>query len=159
VLVVLRYPHWQSRDSDVGNPGIANVGDARYGHHSSPIFALVDEDSLLHLRDFCACLERDTGVNRDLELRIKGHLYEIGELNDEVLGSRPGYPASEAGYSKTLESVAECADRELVDAVAGHIKDELRANKQRPENRSVRREARRLLVEDGVVPDDYLNTA
>lgn len=98
-------------------------------------------------------------MNRDLELRIKGHLYEIRELNDEILGSRQGFPASEAGYSKTLESVAECADGKLVDAVAGHIKDELRTNEQRPKNRSIRREARVLLVEEGVLPDDYLNTA
>lgn len=61
-------------------------------------------------------------MDRDHELRIKGHLYEITELNDEVLDSRQGFPMSEEGYRKTLKSVAECAGADMVDDVAGHIK-------------------------------------
>jgi len=41
-------------------------------------------------------------MERDVELRIKGHLYEIASVNDEVLESRQGIPASERGYRKTL---------------------------------------------------------
>jgi hypothetical protein len=98
-------------------------------------------------------------VNRDLELRIKGHLYEIAAVNDEVLGSRQGLPMAEAGYRKTLQSVAVCGNGELMDRVAENIKEHIRTQKDRPKNRSVRRDARQLLAEEGVVPDEYLNQA
>lgn len=98
-------------------------------------------------------------MNRDIELRIKGHLYEITTLNDEVLGSRQGFPSSEEGYSKTLESVAECSETEIVDRVAKNIKERLQREEERPANQSVRREARMLLAEEGFVPGTYLNTA
>jgi hypothetical protein len=38
-----------------------------------------------------------------------GHLYEIESVNDEVLESRQGFPASERAYWKTLESVVDIA--------------------------------------------------
>jgi hypothetical protein len=54
-------------------------------------------------------------VNRDLELRIKAPLlYEIATVDGEVFGSRQGFSAVESGYSKTLESVVNCAGSELV---------------------------------------------
>lgn len=98
-------------------------------------------------------------VNRDLELRIKGHLYEIREVDDEVISSSQGFPKAEEGYRKTLESVAECANADLVDTVAEEIKDHIRTKTERPSNRSVRRDARLLLADDGIVPHEYLNRA
>ncbi|WP_158853983.1 hypothetical protein [Halorhabdus sp. CUG00001] len=98
-------------------------------------------------------------MNRDLELRIKGHLYEIGEVNDEVIDSDQGFPNAETGYRRTLESVAECADTNLVDLVAEDIKEQIRAKGERPSNNSVRRNARILVSEEGFVPDNYLNRA
>lgn len=98
-------------------------------------------------------------VHRDLELRVKGHLYEIAAVNDEVLESRQGFPAAEDGYLKTLTSVADCADSELVAQVAEAIKKHIHTQKERPTNRSVRRDARTLLAEEEIVPDTYLNQA
>jgi hypothetical protein len=98
-------------------------------------------------------------VDRDLELRVNGHLYEITAVNDEVLESRQGFPAAERGYAKTLESVADCAGSELVDQVAESIKEHIRTHEERPNNRSVRRDARTLLAEEGIIADTYLNQA
>ena len=98
-------------------------------------------------------------MERDLELRIKGHLYEIESVNDDVLGSRQGYPSSEEGYEKTLISVAEVAGLELMDEVAANIKGYIRENRERPANQKVRREARSLVSKAGYPPDEYLNAA
>lgn len=98
-------------------------------------------------------------MDRDYELRIKGHLYEIAKLNDEVLNSRQGFPMSEEGYLKTLKSVADCAGADMVDEVAEHIKDHIRTQEERPKNNAVRKKARLLLSEEGIVPDEYLNMA
>lgn len=98
-------------------------------------------------------------MDRDLELRIKGHLYEIGTTNDRVLESRQGYPAAEGGYKSTLESVADVADRELVDDVAEYIKEYIEKKEMRPENNIVRKEARKMVSRAGHPPDPYLNAA
>jgi len=98
-------------------------------------------------------------MDRSEELRIKGHLYEIATVNDEVLESRQGFPVAEEGYRKTLESVAACAGTEMLDEVAEGIKDHIRTEGERPENRAVRRESRMRLAEEGIVADEYLNSA
>jgi hypothetical protein len=98
-------------------------------------------------------------MDRDLELRIKGHLYEIATVNDEVLESKQGFPMAEEGYKKTLESVAECTGPDLVDEVAEKIREHIHTEKERPDNQSVRQDARVLLVDEGILPDDYLNRA
>lgn len=99
------------------------------------------------------------GMKRSLELRIKGHLYEIGAVNDEVLGSGQGFPAAETDYKKTLESVADCAGAELVDAVANSVNDAIRTNGERPANQSVRKDARMRLADEDIVADKNLNRA
>lgn len=98
-------------------------------------------------------------MDRDLELRIKGHLYEIATVNDEVKGDRRGFPAAEKGYRETLESVAEIAGRALVDEVAAHIKNSIRKTEDRPRNQAVRKKARLMVSRAGHPPDDYLNAA
>jgi len=98
-------------------------------------------------------------MDRGLELRIKGHLYEIRETNDEVIDSRQGYPMAEKGYEKTLQSVANCSNPELVDHVAQNIKDHICTREERPRNQSIRRNARMLLAEKDIVADHYLNKA
>ncbi|SEG66437.1 hypothetical protein SAMN04488133_3103 [Halobellus limi] len=98
-------------------------------------------------------------MDRRLELRIKGHLYEIREVNDQVLSSRQGFPMAEKGYQKTLKSVASCSNSELVDRVANNIKEQIRSREERPSNRSIRRDARMLLADEGIVADNYLNAA
>lgn len=98
-------------------------------------------------------------MNRSEELRIKGHLYEIATVNDEVLESRQGFPIAEEGYRKTLESVATCAGTELLDEVAEGIKEHIRTEEERPENGALRRESRMRLAEEGIVADEYLNSA
>lgn len=98
-------------------------------------------------------------MDRDLELRIKGHLYEIGTVNDRVLESRQGFPASEGGYKSTLESVADVAGREFVDDVAAYIKEFIQEKEVRPENNAVRKEARKMVSRAGHPPDPYLNAA
>ena len=97
--------------------------------------------------------------DRDLELRIKGHLYEIRETNHEVIGGEQGYPMAERGYQATLQSVASCASKEALDSVANYIKGEMRRRESRPKNRKVRRTARKLVSEKGYPPDEYLNRA
>lgn len=114
---------------------------------------------LLAVRDYIRPRIGVHHVHRDLELRIKGHLYEITEVNDEVLGSEQGLPMSVSGYEKTLRSVADRGDSELVDQVAESIKEHMRTHKERPENQTVRRDARMLLTEQGIAPDTYLNRA
>lgn len=98
-------------------------------------------------------------MDRDLQLRLKGHLREIREINNEVLGSRQGFPAAITGYEKTLESVADTAGEELMDEVASLIKDHIREHEDRPENQTVRREARSMVSKAGHPPDEYLNAA
>jgi len=98
-------------------------------------------------------------VNRSLELRIKGHLYEISTIDDEAIDSKQGFHIAESGYRKALESVAECAGTELVDEIAAEIKEQIRTENERPRNQSVRRDARLLLAENEIVADEYLNQA
>lgn len=98
-------------------------------------------------------------MDRDVELRIKGHLYEIGSVNDEVLDSRQGYPASEEGYEKTLNSVAAIAGPDLADEMADYIKHHIQRKQERPTNQRVRREARSRVSKAGYPPDEYLNAA
>ena len=90
---------------------------------------------------------------------MKGHLYEIRSVNDKILDSRQGFPSSEQGYRKTLESVAEIAGRELMDEMAESIKEHIRENQDRPENQAVRKKARRRVSKAGYPPDEYLNAA
>jgi gas vesicle protein len=98
-------------------------------------------------------------MERSVELRIKGHLYEIREANDAIVESRQGLHVSLNAYKKTLESVAKSGDVELVDDVAGDIKDRLKETGDRPSNQEMRKEARTLLAEQDIVPDDYLLNA
>jgi hypothetical protein len=98
-------------------------------------------------------------MDRYLELRIKGHLYEIGEANNEVIDTRQGFPMAKKGYEKTLMSVASCSNPELVDQIANNIKEHIRSHEERPSNRSVRRDARMLLAEEEIAADSYLNNA
>jgi hypothetical protein len=96
-------------------------------------------------------------VDRDTELRVKGHLYELDKLDDEYLDTKQGFHSAEQGYAKTLESVAQCAGTEMVDLVADKVKEHIRSEGERPDNKSVRRDARMLLSEEGFVADEYLN--
>lgn len=98
-------------------------------------------------------------MERDLELRIKGHLREIEEINDRVIGTRQGYPPAEQGYEKTLESVAVKGDQELVDEIAEFIKSHIEAKGERPNNQMVRRKARSVVSKAGYPIDEYLNRA
>jgi hypothetical protein len=96
-------------------------------------------------------------VNRDTELRVKGHLYELDKLDDEYLDTKQGFHSAEQGYARTFESVAECAGTEMMDLVAEKVKEHIRSENDRPDNKSVRRDARMLLSEEGFVADEYLN--
>ena len=115
--------------------------------------------STLAITGYLVTQQENETMDRGLELRVKGHLYEIREVNDEVLDSQQGFPMAEEGYKETLQSVADCSNSELVDRVANSIKEDIRSNEERPSNRSVRRDARMLLAEEGFVADNYLNTA
>lgn len=97
--------------------------------------------------------------DRDIELRIKGHLYEIQEVNDEYIGSQQGLPMAEAGYKTTLLNVADCADSESIDTVANHIKEFIKDNNERPTNRKIRRYARSVVSKAGYPATSYLNAA
>jgi len=97
--------------------------------------------------------------DRDLELRIKGHLYEIQQVNDDQLESRQGYPMAEMGYQTTLLNVADCADADAVDEVAQYIKDYIQEYDERPANRKVRRKARSVVSQAGYPANRYLNAA
>jgi hypothetical protein len=99
------------------------------------------------------------GIDQDLELRIRGHLHEIAEINDDVIGSRQGFHMAEAGYIKTLVNVAECTDESAVDDVADWIKEYIRDRDERPKNRRVRRIARKKVTDMGYPANDYLNAA
>lgn len=98
-------------------------------------------------------------MDRDIELRMKGHLYEIASVNDEVLESRQGFPASEEGYKQTLESVLDTAGPDMMDEMADHIKEHIQKHEERPSNQSVRKKARIRVSRAGYPPDDYLNEA
>lgn len=39
-------------------------------------------------------------MERDVELRMKGHLYEIGSINDEILESRQGFHGQKTGIKR-----------------------------------------------------------
>jgi RNA polymerase-interacting CarD/CdnL/TRCF family regulator len=95
-------------------------------------------------------------MERSTELRIKGHLYEIRELNDEVIESRQGLPSSLKGYQKTLESVARSGTVDELDTVADVIKKSMREQESRPKNKSVREAARDILADEEILPEDYL---
>jgi len=101
----------------------------------------------------------NTETRGDLELRLKGHLYEIGEANDEVIGGRQGFPRAESGYERTLREVADCADKTALDRVAEYIKREIRETGERPANRKVRRNARQIVTDGGYPASRYLNRA
>ena len=90
---------------------------------------------------------------------MKGHLYEIGSVNDEILESRQGFPASEQGYRQTFQSVVEIAGQELMDEIAAYIKEYIRENQDRPTNQTVRKQARSRVSKAGYPPDEYLNAA
>jgi hypothetical protein len=98
-------------------------------------------------------------MERDVELRIKGHLYEISSVNDEVLESRQGYPTSEEGYRKTLDSVLDIAGTDMMDEVAAYIKEYIQKHQERPANQTVRKEARSRVSKAGYPADEYLNAA
>jgi len=98
-------------------------------------------------------------MERDVDLRVKGHLYEIASVNDEVLESRQGFPASERGYRKTLESVVDIAGPDLMDEMAAYIKEYIQDEHERPANQTVRIEARSRVSKAGYPPDEYLNAA
>jgi len=98
-------------------------------------------------------------MERDAELRIKGHLYEISSLNDEVIESRQGYPASEQGYRKTLDSVLDISGVELMDGIAAFIKEYIQEHQERPANQTVRKEAQSRVSKAGYPADEYLNAA
>ncbi|WP_144902208.1 hypothetical protein [Halobellus captivus] len=98
-------------------------------------------------------------MERDVELRMKGHLYEIAAANDEVLESRQGFPASEEGYKQTLESVVDTAGLDLMDEMAAYIKEYIQEHEERPANKTVRKKARIRVSRAGYPPDDYLNEA
>lgn len=99
------------------------------------------------------------GPSKDIELRVRGHLHEIEEVNDRVIGSQQGLPMAMAGYRKTLAHVAECAGPDEIDAVGDYIKNHIRERVERPANRKVRRQARSVVTEAGYPADDYLNRA
>jgi len=86
-------------------------------------------------------------------------LYEIESVNDEVLESRQGFPASERGYRKTLESVVDIAGPDLMDDMAAYIKEYIQDHYALPPNQIVRIEARSRVSKAGHPPDEYLNAA
>lgn len=98
-------------------------------------------------------------IQRDLELRIQGHLREIGQVNDDVIGGRQGFHPAVNGYERTLTSVAECATVDEVDEVATYIKNEIREDESRPANQKVRRAARTTVSRAGHPANDFLNAA
>lgn len=98
-------------------------------------------------------------LGRGSELRLKGHLYEIRETNDENLDGRQGYPMAETGYERTLREVADCANLSELDAVATRIKEHMRKKNERPANRKIRKEARKIVSEAGYPASAYLNRA
>ena len=98
-------------------------------------------------------------MDRDVELLINGHLYEITTTDDKVIGNRQGFPASETGYRKTLESVADIAGTELIYEVAEYIKEHIETHQERPSNQNVRQKARSIVSKAGYPDDEYLNAA
>ena len=98
-------------------------------------------------------------MERNIELRIKGHLYEIATVDKKIIGNGQGFHSAEQGYLKTLTSVAEIAGPELMDTVAERIKQHIGDRQERPPNQSVRKDARILVSEAGYSPDKYLNLA
>ncbi len=84
------------------------------------------------------------GMERDLELRVKGHLYEIGEVNDEIIGDRRGFIDARHGYRQILELVGErVGTAGMVDKYAKMIKEEMQRDGERPPTRRIRRRANR----------------
>lgn len=97
--------------------------------------------------------------DHDAELRIKGHLYEIGEVNEQVIGGEQGLPMAVRGYHSTLANVASCSNNEVVDTVASYIKSYIQQREERPPNRKVRRTARSEVTKAGYPSTSYLNSA
>src|SRR6056297_2805680 len=93
-------------------------------------------------------------MERDVELRVKGHLYEISEVNDEVMENRQGFHMSEEGYRKTLDSVLDVAGVDMVDDVVAYIKEYIREHEERPTNNDVRRKARSIVSKAGYPADE-----
>ena len=98
-------------------------------------------------------------IPKNLALRIKGHLWEIQQANDDVLGHRQGFPPAITAYKQTLESVGTCATDQEVDQVAAHIKSYIREKGKRRRNREVRRTARQIVSQAGYPADEFLNAA
>ncbi|MUV56556.1 hypothetical protein [Halogeometricum sp. CBA1124] len=98
-------------------------------------------------------------LTRDVELRIHGHLHEIGRVNDEEIGSKQGFPSSIAGYERTLRSVAECATEDEVDETADYIESTISESGERPPNNIVRRTARSVVSKAGYPANEFLNAA
>jgi len=98
-------------------------------------------------------------MDRDVELLINGHLYEITTTDDKVIGNRQGFPAAETGCRKTLGSVADIAGTELVDEVAMYIKEHIETHQERPSNQNIWRKARIIVSKAGYPAYEYLNAA
>lgn len=148
---------WQSLDCQRMEPLFLparskSVCESRAGHDHRP-------SPMTPVRRYIGARSGVTDVNRELELRIKGHLYELDKLDTEYVDTKQGFHSAEQGYSRTLESVADCAGTEMVDRVAENIKEHIRNEGERPDNKSIRRDARMLLSEEGIVADEYLNRA
>lgn len=99
----------------------------------------------------------DNVNDKDLRLRIRGHLDEIDEYNQKYIGNEQGYPMSRESYTWTLSATAVCTkDREVVDKVAEYIKDQFQ-RRDRPSSRKVRRNARRIVEGNGYDPHEFID--
>jgi hypothetical protein len=94
-----------------------------------------------------------------MELRIKGHLYEIQEINDKMIAEQQGLSMAKMGYQTTLMNVAECTDADVVDEVANYIKEYIDEYEERPPNRKVRRSDRTKVTQAEHPANQYLNAA
>jgi len=137
-LAVRRTSHKGNRDiAWIGNPDNAFVAD----------------------RSYMGCQSGVLLMERDMELRVKGHLFEILEIDDEVIDNGQGQTPAMNGYRRSLENVADSANAKLMDEVAKDIKQHIRSREERPPNVNVRVDARKLIVSEGFLPSDYLNSA
>lgn len=98
-------------------------------------------------------------LERGVELRLKGHLYEIRAINNDVIGGEQGYPMAEAGYHRTLREVADTSSVTELDEVAAEIKQLINDTGDRPPNRKIRRYAREIVAQNGYPSTSYLNRA
>ena len=93
---------------------------------------------------------------RELGLRIRGHIDEIDEYNDKYIGHRQGYPMSRKYYLSSLSAVAFCTrDQQVIDKVANYIKGQFEKS-DRPSSRKVRRNARKIVETEGHQPHEFL---